>query len=127
MQGLLRPFSGSGEVAEWLKAPHSKCGILARVSGVRIPPSPPVLHPSQLVLVGPATKFLSEARVWRLPRSAVYFLPLRSAFAFICASSPFNFSVIDFNAVISARAVARSRAAAAILSCVSRAILVKDC
>src|ERR1700741_137471 len=31
----------SGEVAEWLKAPHSKCGILARVSRVRIPPSPP--------------------------------------------------------------------------------------
>ena len=24
-----------------MKAPHSKCGILARVSGVRIPPSPP--------------------------------------------------------------------------------------
>src|SRR5574339_316355 len=39
------PFKGRirapGEVAEWLKAPHSKCGILARVSGVRIPPSPP--------------------------------------------------------------------------------------
>ena len=30
-----------GEVAERLKAPHSKCGILARVSRVRIPPSPP--------------------------------------------------------------------------------------
>ena len=30
-----------GEVAEWSNAPHSKCGILARVSGVRIPPSPP--------------------------------------------------------------------------------------
>jgi hypothetical protein len=30
-----------GEVVEWLKAPHSKCGILARVSWVRIPPSPP--------------------------------------------------------------------------------------
>ncbi len=30
-----------GEVAEWLKAPHSKCGIRATVSGVRIPPSPP--------------------------------------------------------------------------------------
>ena len=28
-------------MAEWLKAPHSKCGILARVSRVRIPPSPP--------------------------------------------------------------------------------------
>src|SRR5438309_1969501 len=32
----------SGEVAEWLNAPHSKCGIRATVSGVRIPPSPPV-------------------------------------------------------------------------------------
>jgi hypothetical protein len=32
----------AGEVAEWLKAPHSKCGVLARVPGVRIPPSPPV-------------------------------------------------------------------------------------
>jgi hypothetical protein len=30
-------------VAEWLKAPHSKCGILARVSRVRIPPSPPII------------------------------------------------------------------------------------
>src|SRR6478672_2252077 len=33
--------TGSGEVVEWLKAPHSKCGILARVSWVQIPPSPP--------------------------------------------------------------------------------------
>jgi hypothetical protein len=32
-----------GEVAEWLKAPHSKCGIRVTVSGVRIPPSPPVI------------------------------------------------------------------------------------
>src|SRR6516162_8085504 len=41
---LPRPrFSPSiyGEVAEWLKAPHSKCGIRVTVSGVRIPPSPP--------------------------------------------------------------------------------------
>jgi hypothetical protein len=36
-----------GEVAEWLKAPHSKCGIRVTVSGVRIPPSPP-LHRSLL-------------------------------------------------------------------------------
>ena len=28
-------------MAEWLNAPHSKCGIRATVSGVRIPPSPP--------------------------------------------------------------------------------------
>ena len=36
------PRAGSGEVAEWSIAPHSKCGIRATVSGVRIPPSPPV-------------------------------------------------------------------------------------
>ena len=33
--------TASGEVAEWSIAPHSKCGVLARVPGVRIPPSPP--------------------------------------------------------------------------------------
>ena len=43
-RALARPRYG--EVAEWLKAPHSKCGILARVSGVRIPPSPPDRRPS---------------------------------------------------------------------------------
>src|SRR5580698_6941798 len=32
----------AGEVAEWSNAPHSKCGIRATVSGVRIPPSPPI-------------------------------------------------------------------------------------
>src|SRR5262249_37425944 len=31
-----------GEVAEWLMAPVLKTGIPERVSGVRIPPSPPV-------------------------------------------------------------------------------------
>src|ERR1700727_2026967 len=31
-----------GEVAEWSNAPHSKCGIGASLSGVRIPPSPPL-------------------------------------------------------------------------------------
>ena len=30
-----------GEVAEWLMAPVLKTGIPERVSGVRIPPSPP--------------------------------------------------------------------------------------
>src|ERR1700741_2756580 len=39
--GPLERFSPRGEVAEWLNAPHSKCGIRATVSGVRIPPSPP--------------------------------------------------------------------------------------
>ena len=35
------PLRPRGEVAEWLNAPHSKCGIGASLSGVRIPPSPP--------------------------------------------------------------------------------------
>src|SRR3954466_15188381 len=36
----------SGEVAEWSKAPHSKCGVRATVPWVRIPPSPPFPSPS---------------------------------------------------------------------------------
>src|ERR1700741_4741827 len=39
--GVNRPILAPGEVAEWLNAPHSKCGIGASLSGVRIPPSPP--------------------------------------------------------------------------------------
>src|SRR6185312_3644871 len=34
-------FEPRGEVAERLKAPHSKCGVRATVPWVRIPPSPP--------------------------------------------------------------------------------------
>src|SRR5262249_47594681 len=37
---LVRPRRG--EVAKWLTAPHSKCGVPARVPWVRIPPSPPI-------------------------------------------------------------------------------------
>lgn len=40
-QGPCLYMAPSGEVAEWLNAPHSKCGIGASLSGVRIPPSPP--------------------------------------------------------------------------------------
>jgi hypothetical protein len=36
-----------------LNAPHSKCGIRATVSGVRIPPSPPPFAPSGLRVVLP--------------------------------------------------------------------------
>src|SRR5215831_19134037 len=41
--------SPDGEVAEWLNAPHSKCGIRVTVSGVRIPPSPPEGHLRQSI------------------------------------------------------------------------------
>src|SRR5712671_5449718 len=39
------PAMVPGEVAEWSNAPHSKCGIGASLSGVRIPPSPPETLP----------------------------------------------------------------------------------
>ena len=43
---LKAPFADEaprlGEVAEWSIASHSKCEVLARVPGVRIPPSPPL-------------------------------------------------------------------------------------
>src|SRR5207253_1062739 len=42
-EGRIRPVMAPGEVAEWSNAPHSKCGIGASLSGVRIPPSPPAL------------------------------------------------------------------------------------
>jgi hypothetical protein len=45
-----------GEVAEWSNAPHSKCGIGASLSGVRIPPSPPVRS-----LSGWASHFVAKA------------------------------------------------------------------
>src|SRR6185503_6253883 len=34
----------SGEVAERSNAPHSKCGLRATVTWVRIPPSPPHIY-----------------------------------------------------------------------------------
>src|SRR4051794_12821252 len=40
-EGGKPPIMAPGEVAEWSIAPHSKCGIGASLSGVRIPPSPP--------------------------------------------------------------------------------------
>jgi hypothetical protein len=42
-RNLIRATWRHGEVAEWLKAPHSKCGVRVTVPGVRIPPSPPFL------------------------------------------------------------------------------------
>jgi hypothetical protein len=38
----MKPRPRCGEVAEWLNAPHSKCGMGATPSGVQIPPSPPL-------------------------------------------------------------------------------------
>ncbi len=61
----LEPILGarpSGEVAEWSNAPHSKCGIPARVSWVRIPPSPP--EPSH-TRSGVPWNAISLLKIWR--------------------------------------------------------------
>src|SRR5207247_7734060 len=49
-----------GEVAERSNAPHSKCGIRATVSGVRIPPSPP------------AQSLGVPAETWKRPSGGTY-------------------------------------------------------
>jgi hypothetical protein len=50
-----------GEVAEWLMAPVLKTGIPERVSGVRIPPSPPVLWSSVQVRSSAPTYLFEKA------------------------------------------------------------------
>ena len=42
---LLRTILQGGRVAEWLMAPVLKTGVPERVSGVRIPPLPPLIFP----------------------------------------------------------------------------------
>lgn len=39
-----------GEMAEWSKAPHSKCGVPVTVPRVRIPISPPVYQKVKLTV-----------------------------------------------------------------------------
>jgi hypothetical protein len=46
-----------GEVAEWSNAPHSKCGIGASLSGVRIPPSPPVFRKTRKMRLSADPRF----------------------------------------------------------------------
>ena len=55
LEGLAALLGPDGEVAEWSIAPHSKCGIRATVSGVRIPPSPPL--PFEIVELFDAVPF----------------------------------------------------------------------
>jgi hypothetical protein len=80
--------SSRGEVAEWLNAPHSKCGVGATPPGVRIPPSPPFTSdlvvffdlsgclppcwpPCELRFHLRDVRESSQARVYRAPLSAV--------------------------------------------------------
>ena len=99
-----RPPDGSGEVAEWSKAPHSKCGVPGRVPWVRIPPSPPTLslhseresiQPSSGIVCAPSRSVLAtsicrrpgmDARHRRVPgrRSTV------QGFAFNYGDTPLN-------------------------------------
>src|ERR1700733_3112786 len=54
-------ISTLGQVVEWLKAPHSKCGVRATVPRVRIPPCPPPYAPAELRVAGHPT--LKQPRV----------------------------------------------------------------
>ena len=65
-----------GEVVEWSIAPHSKCGVLARVPWVRIPPSPPAR-------LAPATKSQETLQIshTRTPLLTMDCTPIRYFFA----------------------------------------------
>ena len=65
-----------------MKAPHSKCGILARVSGVRIPPSPPFLHSSQLILRGFRKNKPSASHILSRSENALASSPPKRIFLF---------------------------------------------
>jgi hypothetical protein len=52
-----------GEVAEWLNALASKASVPERVSGVRIPPSPPAFRLNNLHTLIPARIARSSARL----------------------------------------------------------------
>ncbi len=75
-----------GQVAEWLNAPHSKCGIPARVSGVQIPPCPPSsrsgidpvavlknqwLAAARVVHTGGYTTALAMSGPWKPPKAGI--------------------------------------------------------
>ena len=64
-----------GEVAEWSNAPHSKCGIGASLSGVRIPPSPPLNSTKRLVFIDKAARYSVRSPDWS-PNNALS-LPTR--------------------------------------------------
>src|SRR6266481_342859 len=72
-----------GEVAEWLNAPHSKCGIGASLSGVRIPPSPPPIFGSEKVLQNQALLeppgFGGGAPRWSTAAALLWHFPARFA------------------------------------------------
>src|SRR5262249_52985241 len=57
---------GHGKVAEWLKAPHSKCGIRVTVSGVRIPPSPPSRRSPVFADIHKSAKQANSSGLFRL-------------------------------------------------------------
>src|SRR5690606_15826069 len=64
------PFRSRGEMAERLNAPHSKCGIGATLSGVRIPLSPPLIQLLNVVAFGPPMRFVSASAHGEVARAA---------------------------------------------------------
>jgi hypothetical protein len=80
-----------GEVAEWSNAPHSKCGIGASLSGVRIPPSPPNL--SEGALFYPMAASLSMKRCFRTCRPRISSSRRRKSSIVPCCSASARRSV----------------------------------
>ena len=61
----MRSIEDVGEVAERLKAPLSKSGILSKTgSWVRIPPSPPMISDAYLFFMPQANRRLNPYRIY---------------------------------------------------------------
>ena len=73
-QGQVCDFAPRGQVAEWLKALHSKCSIRATVSGVRIPPCPPLIYCKPLIVNN-----ISAAAIFTLQTSIQITAPQNAA------------------------------------------------
>ena len=63
-------FCDTGDVAEWLNVPDSKSGILARVSRVQIPSSPPEFYNNDTDKFNTCFRAVRSAFDGRIPRAA---------------------------------------------------------
>src|SRR6185312_17103043 len=76
LRGLaLSRITAGGQVVEWLKAPHSKCGVRASVPWVRIPPCPPVLSGRAHGDFGSMSGKMTEPRQIRILHVFRFFRP----------------------------------------------------
>jgi hypothetical protein len=74
-------ITAGGQVVEWSMAPHSKCGVPARVPWVRIPPCPPIKEVLLPPFIGGLGAVDTPSFCWRAERALQKLVRRRSAAA----------------------------------------------